>query len=306
MTDWFFAPDSGRRLATLRILVGAYATIYSIVRLWYLLDLSTLDDERFFGTGILTVLDKPPSASLVLPVGLITIVACAAMTVGWRYRISAPVAAVFLLCTTTYGNSWGQVFHTENLMLLHFAVLAVVPAADYYVLGRRTNATSAESSDERYGWPIKLMVALIVLTYVAAGVAKLRIGGLAWIDGDVLRHQVAFDNLRKIRLDDIHSPLGTWLVQIGWVWVPVGFATLLIELSAPVAFVQNRIRYLWVGAAWLFHVGIATMMAITFPYHLTGIAYAAIMPTDRIAERAATWWKRRRGDAGSVTKATSR
>jgi hypothetical protein len=38
------------------------------------------------------------------------------------------VFALLLLWVTTYRNSWGQVFHTENLMVLH-VVLAVSPAA---------------------------------------------------------------------------------------------------------------------------------------------------------------------------------
>jgi hypothetical protein len=230
-------------------------------------------------------------------------VAAAMMTIGWWYRLSAPVAVVAVLLTTTYGNSWGQVFHTENLMLLHLAVLAVVPAADHLVLRRKTiygDAVRGEEPSERYGWPVKLMVALLVLTYVAAGVAKLRIGGWAWVDGDVLRHQVAFDNLRKIRLDDIHSPLGAALVQISWLWLPVGVLTLVIELGAPVAFIERRIRYVWVAGAWIFHVGIAATMAIVFPYHLSGIAYAAVLPTDVMLDRVQSWYRSLRG-AGSVT-----
>ncbi len=310
VTDWFFAPESARRLATLRILVGAYATIYSIVRLPYLLDSSRLGDDRFFGTGILTVFETPPPAWLVLPIGVTAIVAGAMMTLGWRYRLSAPLAALALLCTTTYGNSWGQVFHTENLMMLHIVVLSVVPAADDLVIGKAAGRTSHDTdrddrSAERYGWPIKLMVALMVLTYVAAGIAKLRIGGWAWVDGDVLRHQVAFDNLRKVRLDEIYSPLGTWLTQITWVWLPVGIATLLVELGAPVAFIQRRIRYLWVAAAWLFHVGIAATMVIAFPYHLSAIAYAAVLPTDQILARAQTWLRQRRGAGSSADLASN-
>ncbi len=293
MTDRFFAPGSARRLATLRILVGAYATIYSIARLPYLLDLSALEDERFIGTGFLTVLDGPPPAAFILSVGLVAIGACAATTVGWRHRFTGPIAAIALLATTTYGNSWGQVFHTENLMWLHVLVLAVVPAADALAMDRPRSRMP--DVDERYGWPVKLMVALTVVTYVAAGVAKLRIGGWAWIDGDALRNQIAFDNLRKVRLDDIHSPFGAWLLQFGWLWPPAALFTVIVELGAPVAFVRNRLRYAWVAAAWLFHVGIVATMAIVFPYHLAGIAYAAILPTDRILDMVAERWRGRSG-----------
>ncbi len=38
-----------------------------------------------------------------------------------------------LLFTTTYHDSFGQLFHTENLMVLYVIVLAIVPAADALV-----------------------------------------------------------------------------------------------------------------------------------------------------------------------------
>jgi hypothetical protein len=35
-------------------------------------------------------------------------------------------------------------------------------------------------------------------------------------------------------------------------------------------------------AAWSFHVGVAALMAITFPYPLVGIAFAPLLPVERL------------------------
>ena len=51
-------------------------------------------------------------------------VSCAVFALGRFPTISGPVAAFTFLVMTTYRNSWGQLFHTENLVALHLVVLA--------------------------------------------------------------------------------------------------------------------------------------------------------------------------------------
>jgi hypothetical protein len=187
---------------------------------------------------------------------------------------------VLLLILTTHGNSWGQIFHTENLLVLHVMVLAVSPA-DRSLALRATELGRTES----YGWPLKLMSVITVATYVLAGWAKLRVSGLDWITGDVLRNLVAHDNLRKILLGDPHSPLGGWLVQFGWAFPPMALLSTLVEFGAPVALLGGRWRTGWVGAAWLFHVGVLALMAIVFPYQLLGVAYVSFFPMEKAADR---------------------
>ena len=93
--------------------------------------------------------------------------------------------------TLTYRIAWGQVFHTENLLVLHVIALACAPAADAWTLGTR------RAGDPRdYGWAIKLLAVLTAATYVIAGIAKLRRAGMTWLDGEQLRNQIAVDNAR--------------------------------------------------------------------------------------------------------------
>ncbi len=50
-------------------------------------------------------------------------------------------------------------------------------------------ATGAAAT--RYGFPLKLMSIVTVLTYLLAGLAKLRTSGMDWVAGNVLRDQIA-------------------------------------------------------------------------------------------------------------------
>jgi hypothetical protein len=288
----FFAPSMPQRIASVRVLVGAFGAIWVAARIPYVLDIAPLPAARFGPIGVFAPVDEPLPMWCVRVLLAATVLLGVAFTVGWRYRAVAPVYAVALLAVTTYANSWQHIGHVENLLVLHTAVLAIAPAAAAWSLDerRRTRNHVAPSAD--YGWPLRLMSLLTVLTYVLAGWAKLRHGGGGWVSGDVLRNLVAHDNLRKIVLGDVHSPIGGWLVAHGWLFPPMAFVSLTVELGAPLALLGGRIRYVWIAAAWLFHVGVLALMAITFFYPLSGVAFASMLHPDVLATRA--WARLRR------------
>jgi hypothetical protein len=134
----------------------------------------------------------------------------------------------------------------------------------------------------RFGWPVKLMAIITVVGYTLAGVAKLRYGGGGWLNGAALRNQVAFDNLRKALVGAPYSGVGGWAVGHRWLFGPMALGAVGIELAAAAALVGGRIRTWWVLASWLFHVGIVVLMAIAFPYPLSGIAYAPLLRPERL------------------------
>ena len=280
----FMEAAPARRLAMLRILVGAFATVFLVVRSGYLIDISGLPPARFEPIGLLGWLDEP------LPVGLVEItlvlaVGCGVLfTVGWWYRVTGPLFAVAFLLLTTYDNSWQHVAHTENLAALHLLVLGVAPAADALSVDERRRARPAVDEHSRYGWPVRLVSLITVSTYVIAGIAKQRNGGLHWITGDVLRNQVANDNLRKIVLGDTYSPIGARLVAHAWLFPPMALGTMIVELGAPLALIRGRIRTVMVSAMWLFHAAILGIMAILFIYPLSVIAYASLLRPERLAD----------------------
>lgn len=215
-----------------------------------------------------------------------------AFALGCAYRITAPLFAACLLWVLTYRNSWGMIFHTENLLVLHVAILAVAPAADAWSIDAHRRGQEPPVPDLRYGWAPRLMAAVVMATYLLAGIAKIRLGGWDWSEGEVLRNYVATDNLRKLLLGSVYSPVAVPLLGQEWLFRALALMTFAVELGAPIALVGGRIATAWVLSAVAFHYGVLVLMAITFPYPMTGIAFACFFPVERLAERVRARWQR--------------
>jgi hypothetical protein len=176
-----------------------------------------------------------------------------------------------------------MLFHTENLLVLHVAVLSCCPqAADVWTW---TRATPAPSSNDRtstsYGWPLRVLSLVTVSAYVVSGLAKLVYAGPGWLGGAEIRAHIAYDAIRKLELGSLHSPLGIALVKVPWVFAPLSLVTLAFELGAPIALLGGRFALVWALTCYGFHVGVLALMMIVFPYPLCGVAFASLLPAER-------------------------
>lgn len=286
---WLLAPAPAARLAALRILVGGYATVWATVRLPAHLAHADQVADRWDPVGVLAPLGSPPPDAVVVAVAVAAPLLGLLFVAGCGFRLAGPLCAAAVLVLASLDSSWGQVFHTENLMVLHLVILALAPgAADALVVRRATRAAPSEPAPApgpRYGWPVRLAGVVVVLTYLVTGIAKLRLAGAGWADGEALRNLVAFDNVRKALLGDAYSPIGTALVEHAWVFAPLAVLTLAVELGAWVALLGGRWRTAWVAAAWAFHLGVLVLMAIVFAYPLTGIAFAPLFRLEVLVDR---------------------
>jgi hypothetical protein len=273
------------RLATLRILSGAFATAYLWVRLGYFADCSHIPADQFAPIGIVGVLDAPLSPAVTWPLAIGGAILGFAFTTGWQFRFTGPLFAAAFLWLTSYRSSWGMVFHTENLVALHLVVLSLSRSADAlsHDARRRAGGRAPASDDPRYGWPIRLMCTITVATYLIAGIAKLQSTGVAWAFSDFLHHYVAYDALRKIEQGGQASPIGIWFLEVPWIWKPFATVSLAVELCAPLALLGRRSARVWVLAAWVFHLGVAATMWILFPYPLVAFAFASFFEVEKLA-----------------------
>lgn len=253
-------------LVRLRVLVTGFAFVYVVVRaphLWSVAGLADAAPEGWDPVGPLVQWSEPWPSAVVQAVLVATVPVLALATAGRWWRWTGPLAALGVLVLTSHRSSWGQVFHTENLLVLHLVILGVAAAIDGDRPARRTRDLPAQA-----------MTVVVVVAYVLAGVAKLRASGLGWLQGEALAHQVAHDNLRKVLVGDWYSPIGAWAVEHTWIFAPMAVASLAVELGAPIVLLGGRLRTGWVVAAWLFHLGVLVFMAILFPYQLFGVAFA--------------------------------
>ena len=279
---WLFAPAPAERLAVLRILAGTFAVAYLLVRLPAFLALADAPTRSFHPVGLLSPLGGPWSATSVRVLVVVTIALGLAFTTGVWFRVSGPAFALALLLLCTYRSSWGQLLHFENLMVLQVLIVGFAPSADVLVLGAARPRHDRWPIDAAYGGPVRLAALVTVLTYVLAGVAKLRLGGLEWMLGDTLRNHVAYSAARLDLLGGTPSSLGRRLVAQAWLFPPLAIATVLVELAAPVALLGGRVRTAWVVAAWLLHAGVAALMFVVFPYPLFLVAFAPFFRLERL------------------------
>ena len=296
--SWLLAPAPPTRLAVLRVLIGGYCLVHLLATAPSLLQIARLRDEQFAPVGILSWLSEPVSRGFVAAGLAVAAAAGVAVVAGWRWRLSGPLFAVLFLLLSTYRVSWGHVSHADHLPAVHLVILALVPAADAWSLDarrrRRATAASAPVPHARYGWPVRVLAVATVVSYVVAGIAKVRDSGIGWLDGDVLRNQVAADALQKTLFGASHSPIGGWLAAHPSVLPVAAFGALAVELGAPVALLGGMWRNVWVVSAWLFHVAIAAVMAIAFPYPLYGVAFAPFFAVEVGVERVRVAVRRRR------------
>lgn len=272
------------RLAVFRILTGVFTIAYLLIRSPVFLQLADRPAADFDGVGLFAVLDTPPPSALPALVLGLTVTTGAAATLGLRYRATAPAFAAGVLVLTTYRSSWGQLLHFENLFTLHLLILAFTPAADRFTVGRRRSALP-ERDGSAYGFPLALAGLVVVVTYVLAGVAKLRIGGVGWVTDDTVLHHIAYSAARLELLGGTPSPFAEAAVSAPWLLHAVAAVSVLIELGAPIVFLGSKLRTAWVAAAWSMHVGILALMFIAFPYPLTLVAFAPFFEIERLGNR---------------------
>jgi hypothetical protein len=306
LLDRLWTPAPPERLAAVRVLVGLFAQVYLTVRLPHILSFAALPARHFRPIGIFWFLDGPPPVPVVVIGAAAAWLSGIAFLIGWRFRLTGPLHALLLLAALTYCNSWGQIFHTENLLVLYVIVLALSRSADATSLDARRRG-AAPGPDGRYGWPLGLLRAVMVATYFLAGVAKLRWAGAGWLAGDALRDTIAADSLRKILLGSSSSPLVEALLGQVWLFRALAVLTLVVELGAPLALLGRRAALAWIGAVIAFHLGVLALMWILFAFPLSGIAFAPFLRPERLVDWARRRWAalRARSSRGAVPGAAS-
>lgn len=282
------------RLAAFRVCVGVFTVGYLTLRFpvfWALVD---KPPSAFAGVGPLAWADDPFPTGVVRGALVVALLSGVASTIGLRYRLAAPTFAASVLVLTAYRSSWGQLLHFENLVVLHLLVLAVSPAADVWSLdARRRGARRRDPTT--YGLVLQLACVCVVVTYVVAGIAKLRLGGVEWALGDTLRNHIAYSAVRLDLLGGNGSPIAGVVVRNAWILPPMAALSVLIELAAPVALVGARWRNVWVAAAWSMHLAIFATMLVGFPYPLFLVAFTPFFALD---EAVARWPARRAAQVG--------
>ena len=243
--------------------VGIVMLGYLVVRAPVLVRASASWDP----VGVLALLDGPLPRWILVASWVFALVASGVLTAGRGGRSAAGMLAGAAVVLFTHRSSGGQILWFDVLPTLHVLILAA--GAALQPAGRFDGRVA--------GWSMRLAALATVATYVVAGVAKLRIGGLDWVADGILERHIAFSAMRLEVLGGTPSPLAAPLLDLGLASAPLAVTVLVIELGAPVALVHRRAAIVWSVAAWTMHAGIAATMFVVFHWPLFGAAFAPLV-----------------------------
>lgn len=277
----WLVPAAPQTLAALRVLGSGYMLAHIWRRRRMLQQVARSDRALFAPVGTARVLSEPLSPQAFRGLLDTTQALNLAVLLGVRHRLTGPLYGASLLSLLSYRNSFSMIYHSDPIPVLHAIILGVSPAADALSVDAALTRPARRRSEAhwRYGWPIRLMNAVTVLTYLLAGVAKVKGPlGWRWAGGEALRSQIAVDGLRKELMGEGASPLAFRLYDDRVALLALralAAGSLVVELGAPGALVSPRAGRFWALNAFGMHWGIFAVMRIKFRYQLSGIAFAA-------------------------------
>jgi hypothetical protein len=195
--------------------------------------------------------------------------ALALCCVGLCFRWSS--IAAFALGLVVYGlpHCFGKVGHAQTLSVFVLGIFALSHAAhawslDAWISRLRGRPVPPQISSE-YQWPVRLMQALMATVFLAAGLAKLRHSGLAWIYSDHMQNTL----LECYYLGKTPpTRLGPWVAQQPLLPNLLAGVSLVAELTAPVALLSRRYRWLVIPSLAGMQLGIYYVMGISFWHYL--------------------------------------
>jgi len=216
----------------------------------------------------------PRNAALMGIVQILWKTSLISSAVGFLSRFSMVTAAALGFFLLGLPNCFGKIHHLDGFPVLLLTILALSHCSDALSLDRVVwrGRSTPENPSARYRWPVRLMQTLFLLVFFAAGYAKLRHSGLAWITAA---------NMRAIWLGELftHTPptaLGSVLAHSTWLCQLAAVATVAVELSALPALFFRRLRVVTLTGLLGMQALIALMLGVYFTPHLVG--YALFLP----------------------------
>jgi hypothetical protein len=210
-----------------------------------------------------------------------------ASAVGLFTNVSMAIAAATSFYLFGLPQNFGHTFHFDALLVIVCVILACSRAGDAWSIdaSMRPSRATRHASGE-YTWPIRLIWVAMALVFFAAGLAKLRYGGLAWVASNnmrILLTRAAY----HVSDGDPMTAAGLWIARHDWLSQSLAAVAVVTELGFVLALVSARARKFFVPAAFMMLVGIRVLMGPTFGGFL--VVNAFWVPWDLIGARVRAW-----------------
>ena len=259
--DRFLAPAAPTNLGACRLLFAGWLFVSFVS--WDAAQWARLPADTWSPVWLVELAGPRPSAGVLTVLGLVWKVALLLAAVGLWRPVSLGVAAVLGTYLLGLTASFGKANHDVGLLIVFLFLFWIGRSTDALsvdaLLARRRGVPPPEPSGE-YTWPIVTGRVLLALVFFAAGVAKLRHGGLDWIASDNLRWLFAGQQYT-------HEPPLDWAVALARypaLCQALAGGTVALELGYPLALVSRRLRpWLVLGMIGL-QLGIFLFMGISY------------------------------------------
>ena len=197
-----------------------------------------------------------------------TVMALLAAALGWRTRLCVPLACSLSLVYFGVERSFNKFTHMGLVPIYVLFVLSFTRCGDGLSIDRLRRLARGrpvppnDLPRRHYAWGRFAVWTVIALSYLAAGLSKLRNGGRYWWDGR---------NLQAMILGQIFQPgepvprIVPFLIGLPKVCYDIlGLTSLLIEIGMFLTLVSPRARRILPAAAVAMHLGITWLMGIQF------------------------------------------
>ncbi len=217
-------------------------------------------DVLYRPLGLARLLHLPaPTPTTMLLLQVLLAGCCVA---GWWGRAPRAVAAVTLAGYTTWllwAFGYGKVDHDRLTIIVVLAVLA-------------TTDRRGALAPTRAGWGVRLIQVAFALAYPLSAVAKLRYGGVEWMNGATFTRAIV---RRGTFVGDwmLHAPVLLQISQWAFVFFELFAVCLLLR--------KGLLRNLAIVGVFLLHAVTYVMITISFLPH--SIFLLAFLPLER-------WW----------------
>ena len=262
---WLFAPGDPRRLAALRIGLGAVLALRLATGPY--LELARQPAALFRPISFLHLLGAMPPPAVVVVLQVVATAAAVLAVAGVAARVTLPLTWAAALPLIAMTSSLGKVVHNDVLLLLTLVPLLPARTADAWSPGARRRVSRRDGGQgaragrsAAYGWPARTAMVVVAGAYFFTGLAKLLHAGPAWVTSGNLRW-VLYASSDAQPLPN-HAAL--FVADRPWLAHLVALATLALELGFPLVLLRPRAALLLVPCVLAMHAGIWVAMGLNY------------------------------------------
>ncbi|MDQ3960355.1 MAG: hypothetical protein M3255_08805 [Pseudomonadota bacterium] len=278
--SYWFRPAPLLDLAILRIVaVGLqlWLMLYHYNLMEFLHERASLPDNLYTPLLILKLLLSPfgwgyrPSLEVLIVLYWATVVAGVLALIGLRTNVSLLVFAVGSVTLAAFVYSFGEMHHTDAVMMIALSVLALSPSGQVLSVdawrhrylnsptSQKSNLSEVLYAENTFArWPILLIQWFFVLMYISAFISKMAESGTEWMNGYTLQYYLILDGMRW------DSPLALWASQYHLFLKLLQWVIVIFQATFWVAVIWPLARWIYIPLGLSFHIGILLTLGADF------------------------------------------